>query len=103
MSALSDQLVSLLSPHYSDDAITQLFLPEPYPTPLSAASLPPARPNTEPLFLPDRDSIEPVALPTTASPPTRQTRRGPMVCLPPTPEPPAIGTLEAELAADTAH
>ena len=69
---------------------------------------PPARQNTDPLFLPDRDSVEPpvpsVSMPPLdAAPPARQTRRSPLVRLPPTPEFPPAGSLEAELAAAAAH
>ena len=108
MVALGDSLVPLLAPHYSDDEITRLFVPEPYPTPLLPMPPPPARQNTEPLFLPDRDSLEPlvpsVSLPPLdSSQPARQIRRTPMVRLPPSPDPPASGTLAAELAADVAH
>ena len=31
---LGDTLVAFLTPHYSADDVTRLFLPEPYPTPL---------------------------------------------------------------------
>ena len=106
VSALSDQLVSLLSPHYSDDAITQLFLPEPYPTPLPAAPFPPARPNTEPLFLPDTEVEDPLALTTSAHPAispqsTRPWKKKDLVCL--LSSLPPDGSLATELAADTAH
>ena len=53
MTALGDSLVPLLSPHYSDDDITRLFIPEPYPTPLLPMPPHPACQNTKPLFLPD--------------------------------------------------
>ena len=62
--------------------------------------------NTEPLFLPERDSVEPPA-PSISMPPlessARQTRRTPLVQLPPSPDPPAPGSLAAEFAADAAH
>ena len=91
-----------------DDEITCLFTPEPYPTPLLPMPPPPARQNTEPLFLPDRDSVEPPAPsvsmpPPDSTQPARQTHRTPIVHLPPSPDPPATGSLAAELAADAAH
>ena len=106
--ALGDSLVPLLAPHYSNDEITHLFAPEPYPTPLLPMPPPPACQNIEPLFLPERDSMEPPVLsvsmpPLDSSQPARQTRRTPLVRLPPTPDPPATGTQAAELAADAAH
>ena len=108
MIALGDSLVPLLAPHYSNEEITRLFTPEPYPTPLLPMPPPTAHQNTEPLFLPDRDSVEPQALsvsmpPPDSSQPPRQTRRTQMVRLPPSPDPPAAGSLAAELAADIAH
>ena len=108
MVALGDSLVPLLAPHYSDDDITRLFALEPYPTPLLPMPPPPARQNTEPLFLPERDSVEPptpsVSMPPLySSQPARQTRRTPLVQLPPSPDPPAAGSLATELAADAAH
>ena len=106
MVALGDSLVPLLAPHYSDDEITRLFAPEPYPTPLLPMPPPSARQNTDPLFLPDRDSVEPPA-PSVSMPPlesaVRQTRRTPLVQLPPSPDTPAPGSLAAEFAADAAH
>ena len=69
---------------------------------------PPAHQNTKPLFLPECGSVEPpvtsVSLPPLdSSQPARQTRRTPMVRLPPSPHPPATGSLATELAADTVH
>ena len=95
------------APHYSEDNITRLFAPEPYPTPLLPMPPPPPRKNTEPLFLPERDSVEPPAPsvsmpPLDTSQPARQTCRTPLVQLPPSPDPPAPGSLVAELAADAA-
>ena len=97
----------MLAPHYSEDDITRLFAPEPYPTPLLPMPPPPPRKNT-PLFLPERDSVEPPAPsasmpPLGTSQPARQTRRTPLVQLPPSPDAPAPGSLVAELAADAAH
>ena len=66
---------------------------------------PSARQNTEPLFLPERDSVE-HPVPSMSMPPldsVRPTRRTPLVRLPPTPEFPAAGSLEAELAAAAAY
>ena len=106
MIALGDSLVPILAPHYSDDDITRLFAPEPYPTPLLPMPPPPPCQNTEPLFLPERDSVEPPA-PSVSMPPldspARQARRTPLVQLPPSPDPPAPGSLAAELAADATH
>ena len=108
MVALGDSLVPILAPHYSEDDITRLFAPEPYPTPLLPMPPPPSRQNTEPLFLPERDSVEPPAPsismpPPDSSQPALRTRRPPLVQLPPSPDPPAPGSLAAELAADVAH
>ena len=108
MVAFGDSLVPLLAPHYPNNEITSLFAPEPYPTPLLPMPPPPPRKNTEPLFLPDRDSVEPVAPsislpPLDSSQPARQTRRTPLIRLPPSPDAPAAGSLVAELAADAAH
>ena len=108
MVALGDSLVPLLAPHYSDDKITCIFAPDPYPMPLLPMPPPSARHNTEPLFLPDRDSVEPpapsVSMPLLeSSQSARQTCQTLMVRLPPSPDPPAAGSLAAELAADIAH
>ena len=105
MVAFGDSLVPLLAPHYSDEEITRLFAPKPYATPLLPMPPPPARQNTEPLFLPERDSVEP-PVPSMSLPPlnsARTTRRTPLVRLPPTPELPAAGSLESELAAAAAY
>ena len=105
MVTLGDSLVPLLAPHYTDEEITRLFAPEPYPTPLLPMLSPSARQNTEPLFLPERASVE-LPVPSMSLPPldsARQTRRTPLVRLPPTPEFPAAGSLEAELAAAAAY
>ena len=103
MTALGDVLVSILSPHYSDDDITQLFLPDPYPTP--PPPIPPlsARNTTEPLFLPESKSPTPPPLASSAPPsaPPRKRKTRDLVTLPE--DPPLPGSLAAELLADAAH
>ena len=86
---LGDTLVSFLTPHYSADDITRLFLPEPYPTPLPPLPVLNEPPPPEPLFLPDT---------LTPDPPPQKLRESSQR----TPEPPAPGSLAAELAAEAA-
>ena len=103
VTALGDVLVSILSPHYSDDDITQLFLSEPYPTPLPPVPPLSARTTTKPLFLPDSESATPPPLASSAPPSAlpRQRKTRDLVTLPEDPPPP--GSLAAELLADASH
>ena len=86
---LGDTLVAFLTPHYSADDVTRLFLPEPYPTPLPPLPVRNDRPPSEPLFLPHTPTPDP---PLQTLQETSQR----------TPERPAPGSLAAELAAEAA-
>ena len=86
---LGDTLVAFLTPHYSADDVTRLFLPEPYPTPLPPLPVRNDPPPTEPLFLPHTPTPDP-PLQTLQETSHR------------TPERPAPGSLAAELAAEAA-
>lgn len=75
-------------------------MPEPYPTPLPPIPVP-DDPRSEPLFLPDRDTTEPLPAEPVAGPSQPRARSTALVNLPPTP--PAPGSLAAELAIDAAY
>ena len=105
VTSLGDSLVPLLSPHYSDEEITCLFIPETYPTPLLPVLPPPTRNTTKPLFLPDFDIADPPLLANSAPPPgptkphhSRKTKD--LVILP---DSPPAGSLATELLADAVH
>ena len=99
--ALGDTLVSFLLLHYSDEEVTHLFLLDPYPTPLPPVHAPDNLPRSEPLFLPDRDTTEPLPAEPIAGPSQPRARSMALVILPP--DPPAADSLTAELAIDTAY
>ena len=86
---LGDTLVAFLTPHYSADDVTRLFLPEPYPMPLPPLPVRTEPPPTEPLFLPNTP---------TPDPPLQTLRASSQR----TPDRPAPGSLAAELAAEAA-
>ena len=99
MVELGDTLVSFLTPHYSADDVTCLFLPEPYLTPLPPLPMRNDPPPSMPLFLPDTlaskpPSQAPLSKPT---PPQKAPESSQQ-----TPKPPAPGSLAAELAAEAA-
>ena len=105
VATLGDTLVSFLTPHYSANEVTQLFLPDPYPMPLPP--IPPLDdlPHPKPHFLPAIDSVDLPPLTTSAllSAPTKpscpkKTKRLSQQ----TPDPPAARTLTAELEAEAA-
>ena len=96
---LGDTLVSFLTPHYSANDVTCLFLPEPYPTPLLHLPTRNSPPPPEPLFLPDILTPKPTsqALPSKPTPPQKvpESSQWTVDLLAP-------GSLAAELAAEAA-
>ena len=98
--------MSILSPHYSNDNIMRLFIPEPYPTPLLLMPPPPACPNTKPLFLPDTETEDSPQLASSLPPlaptkPHHLHKTKDLVILPNDPSP--TGSLAVELIVEATY